>query len=149
MVVVVEGVFVSRCPKQPVDSCSISAGLQGGQVATPATRWRRRTTFSHRAALQSGLPLSRLGCPNVEWAHPSELAGSLWSALHGPGFLLSLPRGLPRLGGEAEAEPPGWTAQWGDKAFLCKGVQMTTGHSPSPLTDSASVSSSVKWGLAP
>lgn len=92
-------------------------------------------------------------CPGsgagVEWAHPSESAGSLWSALHGPGFLLSLPRGLPRLGGEAEVEPPGWTAQWGDKAFLCKGVQTTMGHSPSPLTDSASVSSSVKWGLAP
>lgn len=40
------------------------------------------------------------------------------------------------------------TAQRGDKAFLWKGVQMTTGHSPTPLTDSASVSSPVKWGLA-
>ena len=90
---------VCQCPKQPVDSCSISAGLQRGQAATLATRWRRRTTFSHRAAGQAGLPLSRLGCWSVGWGHPSESAGSLWSALHGPGFLLSLPRGLPRRWG--------------------------------------------------
>lgn len=125
----VEGHFVFQCPSEAVDSCSVSARLWRGRAATLATRWRPRTAFSRGAAPRSGPPPSRLGCPRVGSGRPSTSAGSLRPALSGPGFRLSLPRGLPRLNGEAEAEPPGRAAQRGREAFFRKGVHMTAGHS--------------------
>lgn len=120
--------FLWRPQLSPVLSLTAGGGTQPdsrSQAASSATRWRRRTAFSRLATPRSGLPPSRLRCPDrsMSLGTPQASVGSLQPSFRGPSFLLSLLRGLPRpdytpcwawpggVRGEAEAELRGSAAQ--------------------------------------